>query len=494
MTDITGLGFAVGAVSGAVAYAIINKLAQGSSSVKDAAPLTPPVVVPSISAVDEKYNDTVSRLESQFTVPKSRLEDFMQIFLKEMKKGLDRDGEMLMQIPSFVSNRPSGKELGSFLALDLGGTNFRVCEVLLEGQGRVRTRSKKYALTEDLKTAHGDKLFDFFAECVATFLVDHNLPHEIETTLGFTFSFPVQQTGVAEGALSFWNKGFSCEGVVGKDVVQLLQAAIHRNGMKIRVTALVNDTVGTLVAHSYTDTDTHIGIILGTGTNAAYVEKVSNIGKWKGPMTDNGEMIMNSEWGCFNEPSVLTLTKYDDQMDRATANPGIMTFEKLISGMYLGEITRLAMVDLISVGELFSGNSSKEIGIKNAFETAYMSRIERDHSAELSDTKVVLEDLMKISSTTLNDRKIVRRICQLIGTRSARYAAAATAAIVKKMNRLNGVTVAIDGSLFEHYPHYDNRMRDTFEELLGSINAREIKLELAHDGSGQGAALIAAVA
>lgn len=49
-------------------------------------------------------------------------------------------------LPSYVVKRPSGNEigmasfvinnkcdLGTFLALDLGGTNFRVCKVLLEG-------------------------------------------------------------------------------------------------------------------------------------------------------------------------------------------------------------------------------------------------------------------------------------------------------------------------------------------------------------------------
>jgi hexokinase len=51
--------------------------------------------------------------------------------------------------------------------------------------------------------------------------------------------------------------------------------------------------------------------------------------------------------------------------------------------------------------------------------------------------------------------------------------------------------VALDGSLYEHYPHYGNRMRDALRELLG-MAADNIVLEQARDGSGQGAALIAA--
>ena len=35
--------------------------------------------------------------------------------------------------------------------------------------------------------------------------------------LGFTFSFPLQQEGLAIGRLVKWTKGFNCEGVEGED-------------------------------------------------------------------------------------------------------------------------------------------------------------------------------------------------------------------------------------------------------------------------------------
>lgn len=43
--------------------------------------------------------------------------------------------------------------------------------------------------------------------------------------------------------------------------------------------ALINDTTGTLIASAYVDTTTRIGVILGTGCNAAYVESVGKIPK-----------------------------------------------------------------------------------------------------------------------------------------------------------------------------------------------------------------------
>ena len=121
-----------------------------------------------------------------------------------------------------------------------------------------------------------------------------------------------------------------------------------------------------------------------------------------------------------------------------------------------------------------------------------MSRIERDHTLDLNDIQSVLEEFMQIPTTSFNDRRIVKHVCEVIGTRSARLSASGIASLVTKINKLDACTVAIDGSLFEHYPHYGNRMRDALRELLG-ITAENLVLEQARDGSGQGAALIAAL-
>ena len=45
---------------------------------------------------------------------------------------------------------PTGQETGTFLALDLGGTNLRVCEVVLEGHGKFRVRQKKFTISEQV--------------------------------------------------------------------------------------------------------------------------------------------------------------------------------------------------------------------------------------------------------------------------------------------------------------------------------------------------------
>lgn len=47
----------------------------------------------------------------------------------------------------------------------------------------------------------------------------------------------------------------------------------------VDVVAVLNDTVGTLMACAFKDNDCQVGVIVGTGTNACYMEKISKCEK-----------------------------------------------------------------------------------------------------------------------------------------------------------------------------------------------------------------------
>jgi hexokinase len=80
--------------------------------------------------------------------------------------------------------------------------------------------------------------------------------------------------------------------------------------VQLKVVALLNDSVGTLAGGCYEDSNTKIGVILGTGTNACYAEEVKNIlalpAKRRADAT-RPEMVVNTEWGNFNVPSLPIL-------------------------------------------------------------------------------------------------------------------------------------------------------------------------------------------
>lgn len=73
------------------------------------------------------------------------------------------------------------------------------------------------------------------------------------------------------------------------------------------------------------------------------------------------------------------MTPYDNILDRLSINPKYQTFEKLISGMYLGEILRLvvlSLVDAVPEPLLFKGKSTTSLNDHYGIDTAFMSHVE----------------------------------------------------------------------------------------------------------------------
>jgi hypothetical protein len=97
-------------------------------------------------------SSVLEKLENDFRVPTSKLHDIVRHFTSELNKGLHSPGQTIKALPSYVDRLPTGKERGTFLALDLGGTNLRVCEVVLEGHGKFRMRQKKYKISDQVRT------------------------------------------------------------------------------------------------------------------------------------------------------------------------------------------------------------------------------------------------------------------------------------------------------------------------------------------------------
>lgn len=132
---------------------------------------------------------------------------------------------------------PTGHEQGTYLTLDMGGTNVRVCEVTLKQKGEVETIQKKFPLPSDIKTGAAEELWDFLADCVGKFIKQEGLMDgdkkgklgEGDTIpLAFTFSYPMSQDSICHGVLQRWTKGFDVKGVEGEDVGSQLDDALKR--------------------------------------------------------------------------------------------------------------------------------------------------------------------------------------------------------------------------------------------------------------------------
>jgi len=396
--------------------------------------------------------------------------------------------------PTFVQELPKGSEKGKFLSLDLGGTNFRVIFMELTKDKEFMMDSKIFAIPADIMTGLGSELFDHIASCLAEFVKDRKL--EMETLpLGFTFSFPCKQEGLAKASLVRWTKGFNCEGVEGEDVVALLNQALDKRGdVKIDVCAILNDTTGCLMSCAWKDNRCRIGLILGTGTNACYLEDVKNIETLnKGDFVEQDHMVINTEWGAFGDNGELDFikTKWDENVDQMSVNPGKQIFEKMISGMYMGELVRQVLVDLMKDDLIFVGCDREKLLERGSFFTRYASEIESDPVGEYTRARQAMEELgMDPDEITDEDCSSLRYVCEAVSRRASMMASAGVTALLKKMD-YKDVVIAIDGSLFRFHPHFKNVMQSRISQMMG-INFK-FDLLLSEDGSGRGAALVAAV-
>jgi hexokinase len=417
----------------------------------------------------------------EFEFPLERAQAFISAFHHAMGQGLAGRPSALRMLPSFLS-RPKGEERGRFLALDLGGTNVRVLEAALNGAGRATLKAvSRSVVPQEVMSGRGEALFDFLAGCVAAFIAEHPLVEKGERLLSFTFSFPTEQLAVDSGRLLAWTKGFTAAGVVGRDVVSLLQDALSRKGLGgIRVAALINDTVGTLMAGAYAHAACDLGVILGTGTNACYPERIERIGKLsrKG---EEGEMIINIEWGNFDG---LPANRFDAALDRASPNPGRQRMEKMISALYVGELVRLALQETV-----LSEGLSQET--ERVFSRPFS--LSAEQAALIAEGRV--EDSPLLGRFGEKERRVLISIARSVFERSARIAAFALTAVLTWMDPslTRKHLVAVDGALFEHNPFYREDIRRTLEVILGD-RADKVELILVKDGSGIGSAVAGAVA
>ena len=221
---------------------------------------------------------------------------------------------------------------------------------------------------------------------------------------------------------------------------------------------------------------------------------MDKVGLWDGDQEPPRHMVVNTEWGAFGNDGELDfiMTKWDREVDKLSINPGKQIFEKMISGMYMGEVVRQVLVDLVNEGLLFSGGSHDTTNLfqHGRFYTRYVSEIESDQVGEFTRCRLALADLGLGDDVINDDCSAVRYVCECVSRRAGFMVSAGITALLKKMD-YHDVVVAIDGSVFRYHPHFPNIMKSRISQLMG-IDYK-FDLMLSTDGSGRGAGLVAAV-
>lgn len=191
-------------------------------------PRRPPSRKGSMADVPKNLMEQIKKLEEQFTVEPEKLKEIVERFQSELTKGLTEEGGTIPMNPTWCMGFPNGHETGTFLALDMGGTNLRVCEINLpEEKGEFDITQSKYKMPEELKTGTAEELWAYIADCLQQFIEYHHEGENLgKLPLGFTFSYPATQDYIDHGVLQRWTKGFDISGVEGEDIVPPFEAAL----------------------------------------------------------------------------------------------------------------------------------------------------------------------------------------------------------------------------------------------------------------------------
>lgn len=267
------------------------------------------------------------------------------------------------------------------------------------------------------------------------------------------------------------------------------------------------------MASAYINSETAIGCVFGTGCNGAYFERCQSIPKldMEG-LPAEALMAINCEWGAFdNEHAVLPLTSFDIAIDDASPRKGQQAFEKMVAGLYLGELFRLIMLDVKKTDESFwQGQSLEKMQEPYFMDSSFLSAIEglvnhplsmrsltdnahRDTSEDLKISHALSVTKLGVSPN-LKELQFMRSVATLISTRAARLSSTGVAAICLKRN-LKTCHVGVEGSLFEKHPHFKQELSRALGEILGwesvsPTGKHDVEFMLS-PGSGVGAAVIA---
>ncbi|CAD7013372.1 unnamed protein product [Ceratitis capitata] len=424
-----------------------------------------------------------------------------QNFCAQIRKGLgsktNKDASTKCYL-TYVQDFPTGNETGKYLALDLGGSKFRVLLIHLKGDSEAEQITKIYDLTERELHSTGVELFDYIAKCLHEFVCEQKVDNE-HMPLGFTFSFPCVQTGLSRATLVRWTKGFNCSDTVGEDIGLMLKAAIARRpGLRIDMVAILNDTTGTQMSCAHRNPSCNIGLIVGTGCNACYTEKVENCERLDSKYKDKPKIIINVEWGAFGEKGGVDhlFTDYDRTVDQNSINRGSQIFEKMVSGMYMGELVRLILLRAVNENLVFAQCKLRkhitDILTKkpHCIETKVLSDIANDRGDDWPLVKDVFKQVFNLNNADPDDCMKFKFICDVVVKRSGNMIGVTLSGLVNKVGESFSV-IGVDGTVYRCHPNFDGYMRETLDRFVDKDYKYDMMLS--EDGSGRGAALVAAV-
>lgn len=406
------------------------------------------------------------------------LQGFCRAYREEMDRGLQGRPSSLPMIPTYIETSrelPRGRRV---IALDAGGTNLRVASVSFAESGEpVIEGLTRHHMPGVDSAVSKEGFFSVLADAVRPHLRDSD-------RIGFCFSYPAEITREKDGRLIQFTKEIKAPEVEGQLVGAGLAQALSLDSKEKIV--LLNDTVATLLAGRNAVPgrrfDSFIGLVCGTGLNAAYVERNALIRKIS--MGDDGSMVVNTESGSFARGARGPV---DDAFDATMNNPGRYRHEKTISGAYLGALCRFAALSAARAGVL-SAEAARRIEQAASFSTKdlndfllYPDRTDHPLGAAVAGRP--------------DDARALYVLCDTIVERAAAMVSVNLAGVLLKTGRgldpRYPVCITADGTTFWQLRTFRVRVESWMRRLLSGDAERAWEIASVEDAPLLGAAIAA---
>ena len=402
----------------------------------------------------------------------------LDFILSEMEKGLAvENSSSLQMIPTYVSPDAEIVPGKSVIVMDAGGTNFRTCLVTFDDEKHpVISDFRKVGMPGVKEEVSAAEFYSILADNIER-LIDKS------DRIGFCFSYAASITEDHDGIPIVFSKEIKAPEVIGKPLGKNLLDELARRGHDVskKKVAVVNDTVATLLAAKAERPDyasSYIGFILGTGTNTAYTEQNSRIGKIK---LSEGREIINVESGCL----AIELGDLDKEFVNGTKDPQKYWFEKKISGAYLGPFAAHVIEAAIKEGVLTSDFAERYRAIEPLNTTRMSHYLESCHNPEY--------DLVKAVGDNEEDAAALYKILKAIIERAGKLTAInLTAAVLRSGEGQNPrlpVVVNADGTTFYKTAFLEFYTRLYLDELLEKKHGRYYEIVNIDNSPTLGAAI-----
>lgn len=260
------------------------------------------------------------------------LENEIDEYIDEMKKGLCGEPSSLLMLPSFLALQNDVQREKPVLCVDAGGTNLRIAVAKFLSDGSFCTEEIfRYIMPGVEKELSAQEFFDTLAELIFPLT-------RITKDIVISFAYRARTLPNIDSEIVDITKEVKVKGAEGKQLGKEICASLAALGAHDCSVIVLNDSVATALAGKAEKLvegyGSFTGTILGTGSNSCYMETIGNIKKMNGYDAD-GVTVVNAEAGSYNK---VPRSDIDIAFDESLQNPGVGVFEKMTSGGYLGNL------------------------------------------------------------------------------------------------------------------------------------------------------------